>query len=271
MRKVVLTIAGSDPAGGAGVQQDIRVLTCIGVYACAAITAITVQNTMGVKSVHPVAGGLLEEQVRAVLEDIDISGIKIGMIATGENIAALSRVMSLNERAWVVADPVMRSKNNKVLMEDSASMLYQSMLLPYVDILTPNIPEASVLSSIQIDSLDTMEKAARVIYEKMNMKRHSIHAPGVYLKGGHMEFEGESVDMFYSKGKTLLLKAKRISNRHTHGTGCVLSSALCGFLAFGECPEDAAWHAKDFVTSAIEAGFRLGRGIGPVDPLIFLK
>ena len=271
MRKAVFTVAGSDPSGGAGIQQDIKVFTCLKLYACAAVTALTVQNTQGVKSVNPVDSHLLEAQVRAVLEDINISGIKIGMLSTEENVAALSRVLALKNRAWVVADPVMRSKNNRVLLEDGAWKVYEELLFPHVDILTPNVNEAEVISSFSIDSVEKMKEAARVIQKKMTRKRMSIHEPGVYLKGGHLVKGKEVVDIFCHRGKIITLKAPRIENIHTHGTGCTFSSALCGYLVIGKDPEEAAFKAKAFVSSAIKAGFGLGRGTGPVDPLIFLK
>ncbi len=271
MRKAVLTIAGSDPSGGAGIQQDIKVFTCLKLYACAAVTALTVQNTQGVKSVNPVDPHLLEAQVRAVLEDINISGIKIGMLSTEENVAALSRVLVLKNRAWVVADPVMRSKNNRVLLEYGAWRVYEEFLFPYVDILTPNVNEAEVISSFSIDSVEKMKEAAWVIQEKMTRNRMSIHEPGVYLKGGHLVKGKEVVDIFCYRGKITTLRGPRIENVHTHGTGCTLSSALCSYFVTGEYPEEAAFKAKAFVSSAIKAGFALGKGIGPVDPLIFLK
>ena len=271
MRKAVLTIAGSDPSGGAGIQQDIKVFTCLKLYACAAVTALTVQNTKGVKSVNPVDSDLLEAQVRTVLEDIGISGIKIGMLSTEENVAALSRVLAVKDKAWVVADPVMRSKNNRVLLEDDAWKVYEELLFPHIDILTPNVHEAEVITAFSIDSVEKMKEAAWIIKKKMTRKRISVHEPGVYLKGGHLGHGDEVVDVFCHRGKITTLKAPRIENMHTHGTGCTLSSALCGYLVTGEDPEEAAFNAKAFVSAAIKAGFALGKGTGPVDPLIFLK
>jgi len=271
LRHVVMTVAGSDPSGGAGIQQDIRVFTCLGLYSCAAITAITVQNTQGVKDVCPVQGDLVKRQVDAVLEDIRLKGIKIGMLATKDNVIGLAKALFSKGDAWVVADPVMRSKNNTVLLDDSAWHLYENKLLPKIDILTPNLQEASVICSMDIGSLDEMEEAARVIYEKLTKNRGSKDRCGVYLKGGHLEDPDKSVDIFYFDNEALYLIDDRIDNIHTHGTGCTLSSALCGYLCMGKPPRVAARLAKEFVRRAIMAGFPLGKGIGPVDPLVFLK
>ncbi len=271
MNRIVLTVAGSDPSGGAGIQQDMRVFTCLGLYSCAAITAITVQNTKGVKRVCPVEGKLLQEQVEAVLEDIDVGGIKVGMLATKENVESLATAFYEKREAWIVADPVMRSKNGAVLLDDAAWHSYEANLLPRIDILTPNLQEASVISSMDIGSIEEMEKAARIIYQKMGRKRISLNDYGVYLKGGHLEDPDKSVDIFYFDNKAIYLVGNRIDNIHTHGTGCALSSALCGYLSMGKPPEVAARLAKEFVSKAIEAGFQLGKGIGPVNPLAFLK
>ncbi len=271
METVVFTIAGSDPSGGAGIQQDIRVFTCLGLYACAAVTALTVQNTNGVKSVYPVDGKILGEQVQAVLEDIHVSAIKIGMLATRENVAKLAASLDETTKIWVVADPVMRSSTGSELLEEAAWRLYQEELLPFIDILTPNIFEAGAITSLDIHSVLDMEEAARLIYLTMEKKRYSEKEFGVYLKGGHLKGTDQGVDVFCSKKGIKRLYGRRIQNIHTHGTGCTLSSAICGYLARGEPIEKAIRLSKEFVTKAIKAGFPLGKGIGPVDPLIFLK
>ncbi|NPA93831.1 MAG: bifunctional hydroxymethylpyrimidine kinase/phosphomethylpyrimidine kinase [Thermodesulfobacteria bacterium] len=271
MRKAVMTIAGSDPGGGAGIQQDIKVFTCLGLYSCAAITALTVQNTQGVKAVEPVSPHIVAQQVEAVLEDIDLSGVKLGMMATEENVEAVASAFYKKGKCPVVADPVMRSKNGAVLLSDSAWKQYEEQLLPWVDFLTPNLQEASFILSMSIGSVEDMKKAARAICSMMERKRKSSLAPGVYLKGGHLESSDKSVDVFCYKDALELFSSDRIRNVHTHGTGCTLSSAFCGYLALGHEPFEAARLAKEFVTMAIKAGFPLGKGIGPVDPLIFLK
>ncbi len=271
MRKAVLTIAGSDPSGGAGIQQDIKVFTCLGLYACASITALTVQNTLGVKAVNPVAPELVRAQIDAVLEDIKLCGIKIGMLATEGNVEAVASALEKKGECVVVADPVMRSKNDSVLLKDSAWRLYEEKLLPWVDFLTPNIQEANRILSVSIHSVEDMKKAAQKMCALLMKNRRSSHSPGVYLKGGHLSDSAASIDIFYYKGGLIELSHERIKNQHTHGTGCTLSSALCGYLALGHHPPEAARFAKEFVTRAIKAGFPLGKGIGPVDPLIFLK
>ena len=271
METVVFTIAGSDPSGGAGIQQDIRVFTCLGLFACAAVTALTVQNTKGVKSVYPVEAKVVGEQVQGVLEDISVSAIKIGMLANRENVAKLAASLNDTTKIWVVADPVMRSSTGSVLLEEAAWRLYQEELLPFIDILTPNIYEARAITSLDIQSVSDMEDAARRIYLIMEGKRRSEKDFGVYLKGGHLKGTDQGIDVFCSKNGIKRLYGKRIQNIHTHGTGCTLSSAICGYLAKGEPVDRAIMLSKEFVTKAIEAGFPLGKGIGPVDPLIFLK
>jgi len=271
LRQAIMTVAGSDPSGGAGIQQDIRVFTCLGLHACAAVTAITVQNTKGVEDVYPIPGDLVKRQVIAVFEDIRLKGIKIGMLATKDNVTHLAKALFHKDDAWVVADPVMRSKNNVVLLEKEAWRAYEEELLPLIDIITPNIHEASVMVSMELKSLTDIKMAAKTIYEKMVRLHGSKDRCGVYLKGGHIEDRQQSTDVFCYEGRLIVLRGKRIHNIHSHGTGCTLSSALCAYLVLGKGPEAAARYAKEFVRRAIVAGFPLGKGIGPVDPLVCLK
>ena len=271
-RPVAFSIAGSDPGGGAGIQQDIKVFTVLGVYGCAAITALTVQNTLGVQAVYPVPGDVLKEQVKAVMDDIRPGVIKIGMVSTRENVESIASVLEEHPDCFVVADPVLLSKNNRDLLQKDATSLYVSRLFPMVDLLTPNIPECELLSGISRQDPAFIEKSIERLMELMTVSRASgKNKPGLLLKGGHGPSESVCRDVLFSGGNYHLFESPRLANPHTHGTGCTLSSAVAAFIAKGESLLRAVEKARDFVHRAIDAGFALGKGIGPVDPLVFLK
>ncbi len=270
-REVVLSIAGSDPSGGAGIQQDLKVLTVLQVYGCAAITALTVQNTMGVQAVYPVPGEVLRGQVQAVLEDIRPQAVKIGMLSTAENVEVVAGILSGYRDVFVVADPVILSKNGKKLLDDEAVSIYMERLLPVVDLLTPNIPECVRLTGISTEESEFPQRAVRRLFSMMEKNRLSNKGPTVLLKGGHGGSKISCADVLFSQGEFRVFESTRLANPHTHGTGCSLSSAIAAFIAKGDPVIKAVEEARHFVLGAIEAGFPLGKGIGPVDPMVFLK
>ena len=269
-RPVALSIAGSDPGGGAGIQQDLRVFSVLGVFGCAAVTAITVQNTVGVRDVFSVASSIVASQVELVMEDISPQVVKIGMLSTRENVTAVAGVLKSFKEVFVVADPVMLSKNGRYLLEEAAVSVYIDELLPLVDLLTPNIPEAVRISGSSKDSPDAYQEICLSITRLMNTGRISPFGPAVLLKGGHGPDINVCTDCLYVDGKYHFYESDRLDNPHTHGTGCALSSAVAAFIARGDSLIDAVEKARDVVHQAIKAGFALGKGIGPVDPLVLL-
>ena len=262
----VLTIAGSDSGGGAGVQADIKSIEACGCYASSAITAITVQNTLGVTDVFPIPVNYIEEQAMAVLNDIGADAIKIGMLHSAQVIEGVERILvhyhSQRSEASpnVVLDPVMVSTSGHRLMEESAIQTLKDRLLPRARVITPNIPEAEILlggASLQRQS--ELPDAARRLADQYQVS--------VLLKAGHLT-EDKLVDIFYDaeEGHLYELPSVRVHTRNTHGTGCTMSSALASMLAKGLSLSDAAAAAKDYINRAIVAGadYKIGQGFGPV-------
>ena len=271
-RPVVLSIAGSDPGGGAGIQQDLKVLTVLKVYGCTAITALTVQNTMGVQAVYPVAGSILRDQILAVVEDISPPVVKIGMLSTRENVEAAAAALYGREDCFIVADPVMLSKNGRALLDEDAVCSYRDKLFPIIDLITPNIPECARLTGVSSQEPEFSEKAMIKLFSLMAEARPSgRRSPAILLKGGHDTSAATCTDILYMDGRFHLYESRRLMNPHTHGTGCTLSSAIAAFIARGEAVVKAVEKARNFVFEAIRGGFPLGRGTGPVDPMVFLK
>lgn len=257
--KRVLIIAGSDSGGGAGIQADLKTVSACGAYAATAITAITVQNTMGVTGIHAIPTSIIQGQIRAVLDDIGADAIKIGMLHSVEVIRGVAETLSEYPEIPVILDPVMVSTSGHRLMEEDAVECLKQKLIPRALIITPNLPEAEVLLNQKITSLQDMEHAAQAL--SMNSK------VSVYLKAGH--WEGDILtDFFYNapQNRFKRIPASRFNTPNTHGTGCTLSSALAAFVARGASVEEAAIRAKEYIAGAIEAGaaYTLGRGHGPV-------
>ena len=257
---IVLTIAGSDSGGGAGVQADIKTISACGCYAASAITAVTVQNTLGVNAVSAVPVDILEGQIDAVLSDIGADAVKIGMLHSSEVVRCVRKMLDKYNVKNVVLDPVMVSTSGHRLIEEEAIASLVSDLLPRARVITPNIPEAEILLggeqlALQNDLLD----AARRLADKCGAS--------VLLKAGHLT-EEKLVDIFYDveDGKVYELPSARIHTRNTHGTGCTLSSAFASMLAKGMSLPDAAAAAKDYINEAIIAGaeYEIGHGFGPV-------
>jgi len=256
----VLTIAGSDSGGGAGIQADLKTFSAHGCYGMSVITALTAQNTIGVSAIHPVPVNFVEAQIDAVLEDIGADAIKIGMLFSPELIEAVAQRLRQHRASNIVLDPVMVAQSGDRLLLNDAIAVLKAELIPLADLITPNLPEASVLLDREIRNLDELEDAAKDLTQ--------LGCANVLIKGGHLE-EGDSDDLLYlgDENKLSSLPEKRISTINNHGTGCTLSSAIASGLARELDLESAVRRAKEYITGAIESGaeYSLGKGHGPVD------
>lgn len=254
----VLTIAGSDTIGGAGIQADLKTIEAHGLYGMSVITALTAQNTRGVTAVHEVSGDFIGKQLRAVFDDVVPSAIKIGMLANCEVIDSVVRFFYDCKRQLdeipIVLDPVMVATSGSKLLSDDALTALTTKLMPMTTLITPNIPEAEILSNVKIDSKEAMIKAAKEI---------AIYYPGkILIKGGHAI--GECDDLLYSDNNVYWFRQKRIESENTHGTGCTLSTAIACGLAAKKSTSEAIKHAKAYVTGALHAELNLGYGPGPL-------
>ncbi|MDR0450270.1 MAG: bifunctional hydroxymethylpyrimidine kinase/phosphomethylpyrimidine kinase [Treponema sp.] len=258
--KNVLSIAGSDSGGGAGIQADLKTMCALGVYGMTAITAVTAQNTRGVYGVQEIEPAMVIAQIEAVCQDIRVDAVKIGMVSNAGIIAAVKESLARFGLRNIVLDPVMVSKSGYSLLKKEAEAAVRE-LAALADIITPNIPEAEILAGIAIAKGDDMLRAAERI--------SGLGAKAVLIKGGHRPGEGAD-DLFYREGKALRLPARRIGTSHTHGTGCTLSAAIASRLALGDGPEDAVRAAKAYITQAIADSYALGGGHGPVGHLAAL-
>lgn len=260
--KRVLSIAGSDCSGGAGIDADLKTVSACGAYAMAAVTALVAENTVGVQAIHEVPADFVRAQIASCLDDIGADAVKIGMLGSPALIEAVAA--SLDEKARgipVVLDPVMVAQSGDRLVDDASAAALERLLLPRAAIVTPNLPEAEALSGMSIRSGAALPAAAEAIAAKAGA------GTAVLIKGGHLEDEPESDDFLrLAGGKTLRLEGKRIATRNNHGTGCTLSSAIAAFLAHGCGVADAVRKAKDYITGAIRAGaaYEIGHGHGPV-------
>ncbi len=259
--KRVLSIAGSDSGGGAGIQADIKTISACGCYAATAITAITVQNTLGVEAVYPLPLEAVEGQIDAVLSDIGADAIKIGMLHSAEVVEAVARAIDRYSPRSVVLDPVMVSTSGHRLIAQVAIEKLRHELLPRATIITPNIPEAEILLGEKIEGQDALPRAAKALRERYNT--------AVLLKAGHLE-DNMLTDIFIDEvGETHFLQSERVDTQNTHGTGCTLSAAVASFLAIGLTPTRAVFSAKEYLIGALKSGaeFSIGEGHGPVDHL----
>ena len=256
----VLTIAGSDSGGGAGIQADIKTISALGCYAASAITAITVQNTLGVQAVHPVPLDILRGQIDAVLSDIGADAIKIGMLHSSEVVNLVAEMIEKYQIRNIVLDPVMVSTSGHRLIEEDAVEVIKTRLMPLARVITPNVPEAEILAGCKITGEDEFEAIARRLSDNGNVS--------VLMKAGHLS--GDSlVDYFYNAEDDTItrLQSKRVQTKNTHGTGCTLSSAFAASLAKRENLTDAAISAKRYIEQAIISGaeYDIGKGHGPVN------
>ena len=245
--KKVLSIAGSDCSGGAGIQADIKTMIMNGVYAMSVITALTAQNTTGVFGIQESPVEFVDQQMECVFQDIFPDAVKIGMLSSPEIMHHVAAGLQKYEARHIVLDPVMVSTSGHRLM--------QKELFPLAEVITPNSPEAEVLTGLKITDADSMELAARAISNEFHIS--------VLLKGGHRVEDAN--DLLYTDGKTQWLKGERIDNPNTHGTGCTLSSAIASNLAKGYDLTDSVIRAKSYLTDALRADLNLGKGSGPLD------
>ena len=251
----VLIIAGSDSSGGAGIQADIKTCAAFGAYSSTAITAVTAQNTMGVQQVEIMPAELVRAQIRSVLSDIGADVIKIGMLGSAEIIEVVAEEIEDSD-AFIILDPVMVATSGDALLEDKAIETLKTKLLPLADLITPNVPEAEILTGIKIDDVDDLTKAGDALL-KMN-----VYA--ALMKGGHLK--GKSVvDVLVSEEGANIMSGPRIHSRHTHGTGCTLASAVAACMAQGAPLEQAVMTAREFVFQAIKTAPKLGEGNGPLN------
>lgn len=257
--KRVLTIAGSDPSGGAGIQADIKTMSACGCFGMSAITAIVDENTIGVTDVHPVPVSFVRGQIKSVLDDIGADAVKIGMLHSSELIIAVKDTLAGYNIRNIVLDPVMVATSGDKLLQDEAIETLKNVMIPFSRIITPNIPEAEILLGEKIDSQNDLADAA----EKLSMN----NKVSVLLKAGHLS-DNELIDIFYNAetSEIIELRSQRIATRNTHGTGCTFSSAVASFLAHNLPMSDAVRQAKEYINQAIVKGaeYEIGKGCGPV-------
>ena len=256
-----LTIAGSDSCGGAGIQADIKTMTANGVYAMSAITALTAQNTTGVSDIYEVSPEFLQVQLKAIFEDITPDAIKIGMVSSSDLIKTIAKSLKEYNGKNIVLDPVMVATSGAKLISDDAISTLKEYLIPLATVITPNIPEAEVLSNMEIHNEEEMIKAAAVISEKYDC--------AVLCKGGHSI--NDANDLLYRNGEYKWFYGKRINNPNTHGTGCTLSSAIASNLAKGRNLDEAVEKAKAYISGALSAMLDLGKGSGPMNHAFAIK
>ncbi len=254
MRKA-LSIAGSDSCGGAGIQADLKTMTMNGVYAMTAITALTAQNTTGVSAIMEATPEFLAQQIDAVFDDIRPDAVKIGMVASADLVKTIADRLKHYEATNIVVDPVMVATSGSKLIQTDAIKVMVDELLPIATVVTPNIPEAQVLSGLQIHSKEDMEKAAEKIANECGC--------AVLLKGGHAI--NDANDLLFRNNETKWFCGKRIDNPNTHGTGCTLSSAIASNLAKGFDLDESVKRAKDYISGALSYMLDLGSGSGPMN------
>ena len=258
----VLTIAGSDSGGGAGIQADIKTFSALGCYGMSAITAVTAQNTRGVRAIHPLPTPMIRAQIDAIFDDMGADATKIGMLYSAELIETVALALKRHGAKNIVLDPVMDAESGTKLLHDQAIHVIKKLLLPLAAIVTPNLPEASKLSGRRIRDSKDMREAARTIA--------SFGSRSVLIKGGHGDDKGCNDLLFLApEDRFVLFEGERIATKNNHGTGCTLSSAIASFLAMGYSVEGAVESAKAYVTGAIKAGaeYEIGGGKGPVHHL----
>ncbi len=259
--KTALTIAGSDCSGGAGIQADLKTMTMNGVYAMSAITALTAQNTTGVRAIQESAPEFMKQQLDAVFEDIFPDAVKIGMVANSELIRVIADRLRYYDAKNIVVDPVMVATSGSALMKNDAVQTLIDELLPIAILVTPNIPEAEILSGLTIKNEEDMIAAAKKIGDTYHCS--------VLLKGGHSI--NDANDLLYAEGELVWFAGKRIDNPNTHGTGCTLSSAIAANLAKGLSLTESVQRAKAYISGALSAMLDLGKGSGPMDHAFDLR
>ena len=262
MLKQVLTIAGSDSGGGAGIQADLKAMSANGTYAMSVITSITAQNTTGVTAIHDLPESIVEAQIDAIFADFDVAAVKTGMLSSASLASLVSRKLQQYHVPWIVVDPVMVSKSGHDLLQADAMDALKQALIPLASVITPNIHEAERLTGLTIRSLAEARQAAKAL--------HQLGCQHVLIKGGHL-LESPATDLLYDGRFFRMYKGEWIDTPHTHGTGCTFASALSAHLALGKPLPDAVEAAKQYVTAAIRHGLAIGRGRGPTNHFYFLS
>lgn len=261
--KKALTIAGSDSGGGAGIQADLKTFQELEVFGMSALTAVTAQNTLGVHAVYPITAEAVEKQIQAIGEDIGADAVKTGMLFSAEIIEAVAA--NINTYRWenVVVDPVMIAKGGASLLQAEAVSAMKRYLLPLAKVITPNIPEAEVLTGLTIQTAEHKQEAAK--------RLHDIGVKNIIIKGGHDENPSESVDLLFDGKEFSTFSSKRIKTKNTHGTGCTFSAAITAELANGRSVFEAVQVAKGFIQAAIENDLGIGQGHGPTNHWAYRK
>ncbi len=252
--KKVLTIAGSDSSGGAGIQADLKTFSAHGVFGMSVITAVTAQNTQGVFAVQDITSDIIASQLDAVFSDIEVDAVKIGMVSQIETIKIIAEKLKQYKPEHIVVDPVMISKSGYDLLSPKAKEALITELIPLATLLTPNLPEAEVITGRKIATIKEMEEAA--------IRIHSLGAKAVLVKGGHLE--DDATDICFDGHEFSYFKGEKIQTSNTHGTGCTLSSSIASNLANNLQLNDAIREAKNYITLAIQHSFSIGKGVGPV-------
>ena len=269
--QVILTIAGFDPSGGAGVLADIKTFAAFGCYGAAAITSITAQNTLGVFAAYHQSPEILQAQLDPILADYEISAVKIGMLPTTEMIEMVAAIIERKQLPNIVLDPVLHSSSGFALIDKSAQETLFTKLMPLVDVVTPNLAEIAALTGTKPTNPDEMKQSAITL----KFQLEAGQTPGrqarqaILIKGGHLA--GEATDVLFAAGEFLFFSAPKIESRHTHGTGCTLSSAIAASLASGEELSTAVKRAKEYVTAAIINAPQLGKGNGTLNHFVNLS
>ncbi len=258
-----LTIAGSDNSGGAGIQADLKTFTAFGVYGMSAITAVTAQNTLGVLGFQEISLDLIAAQIDSIVSDIGVDAAKTGMLASAAIVALVADKVREHCITNLVVDPVMRAKSGDPLLAEDAQEAVRTLLLPRALVVTPNAPEAEALTGRRIETLAAMRAAAREL--------HAMGVRWVVVKGGHLPFEGDAVDVVYDGHEFTELRAPRYPTKNTHGTGCTFSAAIAAGLAKGWSPLAAITRAKEYVSRAIATALDIGHGHGPTNHLVGLS
>jgi hydroxymethylpyrimidine/phosphomethylpyrimidine kinase len=254
----ILIIAGSDSSGGAGIQADIKTITALGSYAMTAITALTIQNTTGVKSIVSIDPKEISNQIEFTSKDIKPDAVKIGMLHSTNVIKSVIRSLDLIKVKKIILDPVMVAKGGAKLIDDKAIKLLKTKLIKKVSLITPNIPEAEILTKTKIKTKEDMIFAASILIE--------LGAKNVFIKGGHLDSKVLQ-DIFVNKKEIFIIKNKRIATSNTHGTGCTLSTAICNFFACGKTLKKSCELATKYVNNSIRSNLNYGKGHGPINHL----
>tara|TARA_B100001027_G_scaffold181822_1_gene133389 strand:- start:149 stop:940 length:792 start_codon:yes stop_codon:yes gene_type:complete len=253
-----LIIAGSDSSGGAGIQADIKTATSLGIYAMTAVTAVTIQNTKGVKSVVPINASKIYNQITQTVKDIEPAAVKIGMLHSTDVISKVYKSLNIIKTKKIILDPVMVAKGGSKLIKDQAILLMKKKLIKKVTLITPNIPEAEILTGFKINNKDDMILAANELIK--------FGVPNILIKGGHLKSK-EVHDIFVNKEEVKVFSNKRFNTKNTHGTGCTLSTAITSFYSCGKTLKKSCELGIKYVNSAILTNPKIGKGHGPINHL----